>query len=119
MPSSVQTLRSRILGKTTVRHCSAWLLGALLLFFCANARLARYKVEHRDLKLATAQSYVDSDETRLELAIAALLLLWFVSIVPVRRFAAGGVSEVAVAIFTSPGVGEFDPESHLRAPPRA
>ena len=119
MPSGIQTLRSRVLGKTTVRHYGAWLLGALLLFFCADARVARYNVERRDLKLATAQSYLDSDETRLELSIAALLLLWCAAVIAVPGLATAMVFKVAVALPTSSQRGDFDPELHLRPPPSA
>ena len=114
-----QNQRTRTYREITLRHYSAWLLGALLLLFCANARLARYDMQYRTLKLATAQRYLDRDDMRLELSIAALLLLWCVAILPVPRFAAGTASELRVAISALPRPGEFDPESHLRPPPRA
>lgn len=88
MSPGAQVPKNRIIGKTTVRHYSACLLGALLLLFSANARLARYDVQHRDLKLATAQSYLEGDDTRLELSIAALLLLWSVAVVAIPLLAA-------------------------------
>jgi hypothetical protein len=116
---AVQTLRNRIIGRATIRDYSAWILCALLLLFCANARLVRYDVQHRNLKLATVQSYVDRDDMRLELSIAALLLLWCVAILPAPRFVAGRVSETRPAILVSMRPGEFDPESHLRPPPGA
>jgi hypothetical protein len=115
----VQTLRNHIIGRATIRDYSAWLLCALLLLFCANAKVARYDLQHRNLKLATIQSYIDRDDLRLELSIAALLLLWCVAIVPVPRFAASTVTEMAGATSTLPRPGEYDPESHLRPPPRA
>src|ERR1035438_6480472 len=99
---TVQALRNRIIGRLTIRDYSAWLLCALLLLFCANAKLARYYVEHRNLKLATVQSYVDRDDMRLELSIAALLLLWCVAILPAPRFAASTVTEMAGATSTLP-----------------
>lgn len=116
---AIQTLRNRIIGRVTIRDYSAWILCALLLLFCANAKVARYDVQHRNLKLATIQSYIDRDDLRLELSIAALLLLWCVATLPVPRFAAGAVTEMAVANSTLPRPGEFDPESHLRPPPHA
>jgi hypothetical protein len=115
----VQTLRNRIIGRATIRDYSAWLLCALLLLFCANAKVARYDLQHRNLKLATIQSYIDRDDLRLELSIAALLLLWCVAILPAPRFAASTVSEIRVAVSALSRPGEFDPESHLRPPPRA
>ncbi len=115
---AVQTLRNHI-GKATIRDHSAWILCALLLLFCANAKLARYDIQDRNLKLVTAQQFLDRDDTRLELSIAALLLLWCAAILPVPRFASATVAETAMANFALPRPGEFDPESHLRPPPSA
>jgi hypothetical protein len=114
---AVYTLRNRV-ARASIRDYSAWLLCALLLLFCANARLARYDIQYRNLKLATAQQYLDRDDTRLELSIAALLLLWCAAILPVPQFAAGSVTGMALANSTLSRPGEFDPESHLRPPPR-
>ena len=117
MSPGVKTPKNRIIGKPTVQHYSAWLLGALLLLFSANAKLARYDVQHRDLKLATAQSYLGGDDTRLDLSIAALLLLWSAVAVPVLLFAAKYEPFAVPAVPDSSHTGEFDPESHLRPPP--
>src|SRR5271169_2636707 len=117
MSLAVQTPGNRNIGITINRHCSAWILSALLLVFCANARLARYQFGSRNLKLATTQSYLDNDETRLEAFIAALLLLWCVTVIPVLRIAATSESLLATTLPTSYHSGAFDPESHLRPPP--
>ena len=117
MSPGVQVLKSRIIGMITVQHYSAWLLGALLLLFFANARLARYDLQHRDLKLATAQSYLGGDDTRLDLSIAVLLLLWSVVVISVFLRAAQYKSLAVVSVQGSSHPGEFDPESHLRPPP--
>jgi hypothetical protein len=117
MSLAVQTLGNRTVGNTINRHYSAWILSALLLVFGANARLARYQFGSRNLKLATTQSYLDNDETRLEASIAALLLLWCVTVIPVFRFAATSESLLATPLLASHHSGEFDPESHLRPPP--
>jgi hypothetical protein len=114
---AVRTLRNRI-ARASIRDYSAWILCALLLLFCANARLARYDIQYHDLKLATAQQFLDRDDTRLELSIAALLLLWCAAILPVPRFATTTVSQMRATMFALPHPGEFDPESHLRPPPR-
>lgn len=115
---AVQTLRNCV-ARASIRDYSAWLLCALLLLFCANARLARYDIQDHNLRMATAQQYLDRDDTRLELSIAALLLLWCASILPVPRFPATAVAEMAIANSALSCPGEFDPEAHLRPPPRA
>jgi hypothetical protein len=118
MPAGAQALRNRTFRKFRVRHCSGWVLCALLLLFCGSARLARYSGASRNLKLATTQSYLDSDETRLEMSIAVLLLLWTVSVNSALRLAATrGSFAVAAVPYSSRHEGEFDPESYLRPPP--
>jgi len=104
---------------TAIRSYSAWILCGLLLLFCANSRAARYGVQNRNLKLAACQSFLASDEARLEAAIAALLILGCVAILPVPRF-----TELASSPVTAPPVfanesTEYDCELHLRPPPRA
>jgi hypothetical protein len=117
MPHSMPTFRYRSAAKTTTRHLSAWLLGVLLLLFVGNARMARYGTQDRNLKLTTTQSYLDSDETWLELSMAALLLSWCgahavrrVSLVPTAL-------RIAAPISQRPPGGEFGRELRLRAPP--
>ena len=100
-----------------IRHYSAWILCGLLLLFCANSRTARYGVRNRNLKLATTQSFLASDEARLEAAIAALLLLGCVAILRIPRFIATASSAVAVAVFHAFDPSEYDREAHLRPPP--
>jgi len=119
MPPAIQVLSPRAHGRTGIRDFSSWVLCALLLIFCGNARLARYSRGRSNLKLATAQSYLDGDETRLELTLAALLLLWSVAVVPVLRVTAnrGAVVMAAVCGFPHYYSGEFNRESHLRPPP--
>jgi hypothetical protein len=113
----VQTPRYRTCGESPTRLYSACLLGALLLLFCVNARLSRYAIGARNLKLATTQRYLDSDETRLAASIAALLLLWCVAVVGVVRSAAVCECLQAAAACVPLRPGQFDPESHLRPPP--
>jgi len=117
MSPVVQVPVSRVRGKPVIRHYSAWLLCSLLLLFCGNARAARYATGQHGLKLATTQSYLDSDVTRLGMSIAALLLLWSVAVIPVRSLAATRGSFAVAAVPYSANPGEFDPESHLRPPP--
>jgi hypothetical protein len=117
MPPSIPFLRNRIIATTTSRHYCAWLLGALLLFFAANARVARYDMHRRDLKLATTQSFLDSDETWLELSMAALLLSWCGAHLGLRVFLTPTASQIAVASPVVAPLGDFDRELRLRAPP--
>jgi hypothetical protein len=117
MSPSTPTLRNRSNATTTTRHLSAWLLGALLLLFVANARMARYGTQNHNLKLATTQSYLDSDETWLELSMAALLLSWCGAHIARRVFLAPTALRIAAATREAPPRGEFDPELRLRAPP--
>jgi hypothetical protein len=117
MPPSIPFVKNRIIATTTSRHYCACLLGALLLLFVANARVARYDMQRRDLKLATTQSYLDSDETWLELSMAALLLSWCGAHLGLRVFFAPTALRIAVAIPVVSPRGEFDRELRLRAPP--
>jgi hypothetical protein len=116
MLPSTPAFRHRSNANTTTRHLTAWLLGALLLLFVANARLARYGTPNRNLKLATTQSYLDSDETWL-LSMAALLLSWCGAHAARRVFLAPTELRVAAAIPQMSPNGEFDRELRLRAPP--
>jgi|SRR5215469_12567095 len=97
----------------------AWILCGLLLLFCVNVRGARYAVRNRNLKPATSQSFLASDEARLEAAIAALLLMGCVAILRVPRLIATASSTVARPASRPSEPPEYDRESHLRPPPRA
>ena len=109
-------LRNRFTGKTTMRYCSGWVLCALLLILCVNARLARYEIRKDTLKLASTQSYLDGEEALKELS-KTIPLLWCVGVValplPIRT---QGILLVVIIPSSTPFKG-FDPESHLRAPP--
>ena len=105
-------------SSTAIRYYSAWILCGLLLLFCVSSGTARYGVQNRNLKLATGQSFLASDEARLEAAIAALLLLGCAAIPRVPRFIATALSNVAAPALVTSEASEFDRESHLRPPPR-
>lgn len=102
-----------------MRYHSAWILCGLFLLFCVNARAARYGVQNRNLKPATSQSFLASDEARLEAAIAALLLMGCVAILRVPRLIATASSTVAIPASRPSEPPEYDRESHLRPPPLA
>ena len=93
------------------RHSSAWFLCGLLLLFCANAKAARYGSTNRARRLATTQSYLDNEETRLEISMAALLLLWSVSVRRAPRAFAVTATANAVEIPIASKFGEFSRES--------
>ncbi|HEY4932180.1 MAG TPA: hypothetical protein VII23_11465 [Terriglobales bacterium] len=104
-------------GGATIRHGSAWILCALLVIFCANAKLARYEIQRHTLKLATTHAYLDGDETLRKLPKASRLLIWRLG-----RTLEGNPPEaqtdlLAVAVSESAPFKVFDPEFHLRPPP--
>ena len=99
------------------RKCGAWLLCALLLILCVNARLASYQVNHRVLSLATTQSFVESSETARKLPKAAPPLFWESVAIAAFVVATRHAKEVAAS---SPKAFPFngsDPERYLRPPP--
>jgi hypothetical protein len=97
----------------------AWILCGLLLLLCVSVRAARYGVRNRNLTPATSQSFLASDEARLEAAIAALLLMGCVAILRLARLIATASSTVAMPASRPSEPPEYDRESHLRPPPRA
>ena len=94
----------------------AWLLCALLLLLCANARLARYEIHQRILRLATTQAYVDGIETLRKLPKAPPPLLGQAEVV---AFAVTTPLAASLEVSVSETVAfeGFDPESCLRSPP--
>jgi hypothetical protein len=117
MPSGRLSEFSRPTRTNTIRDYSAWFLCGLLLLFCANAKAARYGSTNRVRRLATTQSYLDNGQTRLEISMAALLLLWFVSVRRAPRAFAGIAAANAAGVPIASKFGEFSRESHLRPPP--
>ena len=104
-------------NEAAIRCYFAWILCGLLLLFCASSHAARYGLQNRNLKLATSQSFLASDEARLEAAIAALLFIGCLAILRVPRFIATGSSTLAAPILCALETREYDRESHLRPPP--
>jgi hypothetical protein len=103
--------------RAAVRHSSATVLCALLLVFCTNARLARYEIHNPALKLASAQTYLDSEEIRKELSKATpLVSLVGVIAVPLPIPQRKAIPFPVVLSSSQPFKG-FDPESRLRPPP--
>lgn len=113
------TQRLRTSNKSMFTQYYALALCGLLLLFCISSRAARYGVQNRSLKLATSQSFLPSEEARLEAAIAALLLLGCVAILRVPRFLPRAHAAVVIPATLAPKTEVIDRESHLRPPPVA
>ena len=100
------------------RKDGAWLLCALLLVLCINARLASYQINHRFLKLATTQTFVDGPETLRKLPKAPPpLLLWESVAIAAIAVATLFASRLTVLSPIAVPFGGFDAERYLRPPP--
>jgi hypothetical protein len=117
MSRDFQDLGKRFAGKAKLRHASAWVLCALLLIFCANAKLARYEIQRHSLKLATTQTYLDGEETLRKLPKIAPLLFWCVGVIAIPLLIRRREILLPAVIPISSALKGFDPESHLRPPP--
>ncbi|HEY4900439.1 MAG TPA: hypothetical protein VIH91_06425 [Terriglobales bacterium] len=117
MSRSFRAPENRFAGETTMRHCSAWVLCALLLILCASAKVARYEIQKPTLKLATTQTYLDGEETLRKLPKPAPPLFWCAAVIAVSVFLLARATLRPAVIPISSALKGFDPESHLRAPP--
>jgi hypothetical protein len=109
-------LTTRLRREAAMRYFGSVVLCALLLFFCTNARLARYEVAKNTPKLASTQAYFDGEEIRKELSQTALLVSLAIVVavlLPIREKA----TLVPVALWSSPPFNGFNPEFCLRPPP--
>ncbi len=108
-------LTTRLRRETAIQHFSGALACVLLLFFCTNARLARYEIHKSTLKQASTQAYLDGDEIRKELKTTPLVSLAGVIALPLL------IREktllIPVVLSTSPRFNGFNPEFCLRPPP--
>ena len=101
----------------TIRPYSAWILCALLVVLCTNAKLARYDLHARSPKLATNQAYLDAGETSRTLPRVSPPRLWGLGGIALAALAGShAILSTDVSSIGAPFVG-FDTESHLRAPP--
>jgi hypothetical protein len=98
-------------------RCSALFLSALLLLFFNCARAGRYNLQNHNLKLATSLTYLVGDETRLETSIAALLLLWCISRIPLHLAGLATPARVVAAAANVGPAGASHRILHPRAPP--
>jgi hypothetical protein len=99
------------------RDYGAWLLCALLVMLCANARLARYDIHHRALNLSTTQAYVDGVETLRKLPRATPPLLWQAVAVVAFAVAALYAALLTTSVPEAVPSNRFDPECCSRPPP--
>jgi hypothetical protein len=99
------------------RNYGAWLLCALLLVLCINARLARYEFHQRTLKLATTQSFLDGTETLRKVPTIVPLLLSLPVAITGFPLALLRVGLVMPLVSTAVPFRGFDPERSLRSPP--
>ncbi len=99
------------------RKDGVWLLCVLLLVLCINARLANYQINHRFLKLATTQSFVEGTETLRKLPKAPPPLLW--ESVAIAAIAVATLFATRLTVLSPIAVpfGGFDAERYLRPPP--
>jgi hypothetical protein len=109
-------LKDRFTGKATLRHCSGWVLCALLLILCVNARLSRYEIHKDTLKLASTQTCLDGEETLKDLS-KITPLLWCVGVVAVPVLFRTQALLLAAVMPSSPPFKGFNPEFRLRPPP--
>ena len=117
MSRDLRVIRYRFAGKATMRQSSVWVLCALLLILCANAKLARYEIQRHSLKLATTQTYLDGEETLRKLPKTAPLLFWCVGVIAIPLLIRRREILLPAVIPISSALKGFDPESHLRPPP--
>lgn len=110
--------KNRFSREAAIRHISGTLLCALLLFFCTNARLARYENDQPRLTLSTNQAYLDSEEIRQDFTRAAPVLSFLgVIAVPLLLLVGRKVTPLTEALPASRSCKGFDPEIYLRPPP--
>ncbi len=118
MLKHTQSPTVRFTGNALARHFNVWVLCALLLFLATSTRLASYEIHKHTLRSATSQAYIVSEQTRREFSKAIPLVLWWASLLAVAAvIEARGALLPATAPATLSFKG-FDPESHLRPPPR-
>jgi hypothetical protein len=96
----------------------AWLLCALVLLLCLDARLARYGTHQRNLKVATTQSYLDGSETLRRVPNTTFPLLWLAAaIASLFGFAGLRTVSLTVCIPAATPLQRFDPVHYSRPPP--
>jgi hypothetical protein len=101
----------------TTQIYSVLLLSGLLLVLCASARLARYDLQHRSLRLATNQAFVEGNEGLRRLPKSAPPLVWQALVVAV--FAVATFQLISFTVFAPVPVPlrRSGPMQYSRPPP--
>jgi len=109
--------KDRTSRNSTMRGFSGWILCALLVILCVDARLARYDIHHRTLKLATTHVYLAGAESLRKLPKTAPLVWW--QALTIAGFVASTLHAVWVTNVLPKSVSfqGFDPENYSRPPP--
>ena len=118
MLKHAQSPTFRFTGSALTRQFDVWLLCSLLLFLATSTGLVSYEIHKHTLRPATSQAYIVSEQIRREFSKAIPLVLWWASILAIAVVIEARVlllPAVAPATLSFKG---FDPESHLRPPPR-
>jgi len=116
MCSGFKGCGTRSTREIAIRHFSGVALSALLLFFCTNARLARYEIHKPTLRLASTQSYLVGEELRKGLSKPKPLLS-FVAAISVLLLIRSAAISLPVVLSSLPPFEEFSPQFRLRSPP--
>jgi len=103
----------------TTQQYIAWLLAALVVLFCIDARLGSYHALRHNSKSINTRAYLDNEATRLGTSLAALLLLWWVARAASPRLNTASVSRINAAANSVWLAGGFDSEFRVRPPPRS
>ena len=118
MSSQPQADQRPMFEGVPLRIYGAWLLCALLLLFCVSAKSANYDNFKHSLRPLAAQSLFSATRSRRDNPKATLLELFYLVTVSVPLFFAARESLRGAAARASHLCGCFDPELHLRPPPR-
>jgi len=113
-----QPARAANQRKLTTQQYLAWLLAALVVLFCIDARLGSYNTLHHNPKSINTVAFLDNEETRLGTSLAALLLLWWVARATSLTLSTATASQVSAAVQSAGIAGGFDREFRVRPPPR-
>jgi len=113
-----QNFAIRTADEKWVRAYVTFLLSALLLLGCLQAKLAHYGTRAGAGKPTSARIYLEDDVQRSLAPMAALLSLLFLVIAPIRRTSRTIQVRLTIPYSAWLRAGEFNRELRLRPPPR-
>ncbi len=117
MSRDLRGAENRFTGKATMRHYRAWILCALVLVFCANAKLSRDELRKHTVNQSSTRAFLDGRDSRGKLSDIPPLLLWCVGGFAAFLFIRRRGTLLPAVVPNTPTFSGFDPESHLRPPP--